>query len=377
MDTEITIIGAGIIGLAIAAKLSVQSDSLFVIEKHKMFGQESSSRNSEVVHSGIYYPRGSLKAILCVKGREKLYDYCETHEIAYNKCGKLIVATIPEEARQLIPILSEAHANGVTDALLVNRDRIQDLEPYIEAEQGIFFPSTGIVDSHSLMKSLESEAIRNGGNFVYNAEVFGVKRIEAGYEILMRDADGKKFTFTSAKVINSAGLSAGKITQSTGITDPNYRVYFWKGEYFSVGNGKHKFINRLIYPVPEKNRVGLGIHTTIDFDGRVKLGPNALFLERNEPEYSVDPEHAIQFYQAVQKFLPFLEPDDLYPDQAGVRPKLQKPGESIRDFIIVEESEKNFPGFVNLIGIESPGLTASLAIADYVSSLIFPHDQDK
>jgi L-2-hydroxyglutarate oxidase LhgO len=328
-----------------------------------------------VVHSGIYYPNGSLKAILCVEGRNKLYDYCERNNIAYRKCGKLIVATDPEEIAQLSSILTEAHANGVLDAFLADQDKIQDLEPHIYAQQGIFFPSTGIVDSHGLMKQLESDAILNGVNFVYNAEVNGLKRIKGGYEISIIDADTQKYTFTSERVINSAGLSAGSIAHSVGISDPYYQVYYWKGEYFSVGNGKHKFIDRLIYPVPEKNRVGLGIHTTVDLDGRVKLGPNALFLESNEPEYSVDPEHAVQFYQSVQKLMPFLEPDDLYPDQAGVRPKLQKPGDPIRDFIIKEESDRGLPGFVNLLGIESPGLTASLGIADYVTSLILQSDQ--
>jgi L-2-hydroxyglutarate oxidase LhgO len=222
------------------------------------------------------------------------------------------------------------------------------------------------------MKQLESDAIINGANFVYRAEVYGCKKIDNGYEISMHDADGKDFSFTTEKVINSAGLSADTFARIIGITDPEYTVFYWKGEYFSVGNGKHKLINRLIYPVPEKNRVGLGIHTTIDLDGRVKLGPNALYLESGVPEYSIDPEHASQFFNSVHKFLPFLEPGDLYPDQAGVRPKLQQPGDPVRDFLIREESDRELPGFINLLGIESPGLTAALAIAEYVTDLIFP-----
>jgi L-2-hydroxyglutarate oxidase LhgO len=370
VDTEITIIGAGVVGLAIAAKLSATCDSLFVVEKHTKFGQESSSRNSEVVHSGIYYPRNSLKAELCVQGREALYSYCNQHDIAYRKCGKLIVATTEEEVEQIEGIVAEAQKNGVNDGVMVDRDRIFELEPHIDAIRGVFFPSTGIVDSHGFMKQLESDAILNGANFVYGAEVYSCKRIRGGYEISMHDADGEDYTFTSQKLINAAGLSAGIIAQSAGIADPEYSVHFWKGEYFSVGNGKHKLINRLIYPVPEKNRVGLGIHTTVDLDGRVKLGPNALYLEKGVPEYSVDPEHAGQFLRSVHPFLPFLEPGDLYPDQAGVRPKLQKPGDPVRDFLIREESDRNLPGFINLIGIESPGLTASLAIADYVYELV-------
>ncbi len=372
MDSEVTIIGAGVVGLAIAAKLSSHYDSVFIIERHKKFGQESSSRNSEVVHSGIYYPPGSLKARLCVTGREKLYRYCDDHEIAYKKCGKLIVATDVSEEELLAGILREANANGVMDARMMDRDEIRQLEPHILARKAVFFPSTGIVDSYGLMKQLETEAIVNGANFVYNAEVLELHPVTGGYEIVLKDADGERFAFTSGLVVNSAGLSASQIAFSAGIPESAYPVYFWKGEYFSVVNGKHKLVNRLVYPVPEKDIVGLGIHTTVDLDGRLKLGPNALYLGQDEPDYTVDPHHVSQFYHATRKFLPFLEEQDLMPDQAGIRPKFQKPGDPVMDFLIREESDRNLSGLVNLIGIESPGLTACLSIADHVYGLLVP-----
>lgn len=372
LDSDVTIIGAGVVGLAIAAKLSSQCQSVFVIERHRKFGQESSSRNSEVVHSGIYYPAGSLKAQLCVDGREKLYRFCDRYDIAYRKCGKLIVATSNEETVRLEGILRDAHANGVKDARMVIPNEIHQLEPHINARKGIFFPSSGIVDSHSLMKQLETNAVANGVNFVYHAEVLGLKRTKEGYEIVIRDADGERFTFTSSKVINSAGLNSSGIARSAGIDEETYRVHYWKGEYFSVINGKHKLVDRLIYPLPERGITGLGIHATVDLDGRLKLGPNAVYLENGEEDYSVDPDHAGDFYRVARKFLPFLEEQDLLPDQAGIRPKLQKPGDPVRDFLIREESDKNLPGLVNLIGIESPGLTACLSIADYVAELLFP-----
>lgn len=375
LDSEVTIIGAGAVGLAIAAKLSGQYESVFVIERHRKFGQESSSRNSEVVHSGIYYPAGSLKARLCVDGREKLYRFCERHGIAYRKCGKLIVATDDSEAARLPGILRDAHANGVPDARMVNQAEIHRLEPHIHARKAVFFPSSGIVDSHSMMKQLETNAIVNGVHFVYHAEVLGLKRIAGGYEIVIKDADGEQFAFTSTVVINSAGLNASKIARSAGIDEDDYRVHYWKGEYFSVINGKHKLVNRLIYPLPERDITGLGIHTTVDLDGRLKLGPNTVYLEKGEEDYAVDPEHAVDFYRVAQKFLPFLEEQDLLPDQAGIRPKLQKPGDPVRDFLIREESERNLPGLVNLIGIESPGLTACLSIADYVAELLVPFQE--
>ncbi|MCK4677657.1 MAG: FAD-dependent oxidoreductase, partial [Bacteroidales bacterium] len=209
-----------------------------------------------------------------------------------------------------------------------------------------------------------------GSQIVYGAEVIGIEKIKNGYHVDMIDADKQKFNFSTKMIVNAAGLEAGKIAGYLGISDPDYRVYFWKGEYFGVGNGKNKYVSRLVYPVPEPNTVSLGIHTTVDLGGGLKLGPNAIWLADDNLDLKVDPAHSVDFFNTVKCFLPFLELDDLTPDQAGIRTKLQKPGDPIRDFIINEESNRNMPGLVNLLGIESPGLTACLAIADYVKDLL-------
>jgi L-2-hydroxyglutarate oxidase LhgO len=369
LDTAITLIGAGVVGLAIAARLSREYDDIVVIEKNKAFGQETSSRNSEVVHSGIYYPEGSHKARLCIQGREMLYRYCESKEIPYRKCGKLIVATDKEEEQQLASILARSEKNGVQSGKWIPGEAAKELEPNVEAIAALHFPESGIVDSHALMKELEKEAGSNGVEMAYNNEVSSISKIEDGYEVTVKDNQGH-FTFSTGIVINAAGLGAYDISCMLGVDHPHYRVYFWKGEYWGVGNGKHKMVNRLIYPVPEPNTTGLGIHATIDLNHGLKLGPNTIFLKNGELDYSVNPSGKQDFYESTKRFMPFLEPEDLHPDQAGIRPKLQKPGDPVRDFIIHHEKDCGFPNFINLLGIESPGLTACIAIGDYVYHMI-------
>ncbi len=358
------------VGLAIAAALKGKVSSLFVIERHEHFGMETSSRNSEVIHSGIYYRPGSLKARLCREGRELLYGYCREKEIPHKRCGKLIVATTSGEKEVLEGILETARANEVLDGELIGKDRISELEPHIQAEYAAFFPSSGIVDVHLLMQALEHEAVRGGAEMVYRTEVTAIQPIGGGYGVTLREGDGTTFEFTTRHLVNAAGLHAEEVARMAGIGDPTYRTYFWKGEYFALLNGKHKMIERLIYPVPELHTVGLGIHTTPDMQGRQKLGPNTIWLPDKQIDYRVDPTHAKEFFEKTHRFLPFLEPDDLAPDQAGIRPKLQRPGEPSRDFIIREESDRGLPGLVNLIGIESPGLTAALGIGRLVRKML-------
>jgi len=366
MDTNITIIGAGVVGLAIAAKLSERFSDVFVLEKHEKFGQETSSRNSEVVHSGIYYPSNSLKACLCVEGNKMLYDYCEKNDINHKKCGKLVVATDQYEEVVLQKVFKQSKVNGVLDGLLLSKDQALKLEPNIFCTAAIFYPSTGIVDSHGLMKQLESDAKINQTTFAYNSEVVGIEKLDDGFSITVKEANGT-YSFTANTVINAAGLGSDTLAKLSGTFHPSYQLYFWKGSYFAVGNGKNKLINHLIYPVPHENITGLGVHATLDLNHGMKLGPDATFLENKLIDYSVDKTKRAGFYKAARKFLPFLEEGDLHPDQAGIRPKLQKPGDSFRDFIIKDEQAKGMPGFINLIGIESPGLTSCLSIAKMVS----------
>jgi L-2-hydroxyglutarate oxidase LhgO len=370
MDVGITIIGAGVIGLAIAEKLSEENDNVFLIEKHPTFGQETSSRNSEVIHAGIYYTKNSLKSMLCVEGKRLLYDYCKKYDVPFNNCGKLIVATSEEEISVIEGIRQTAIKNGVDDLSVMDKGQITEMEPNIFALKALFSPSTGIVDSHSLMKQYETNTINNGGQIVYGSEVTGIKKIKDGYEITLLDADKNRYIFTSGIVINSAGLASDKISEMVGIEDENLRILFCKGEYFRVNPPKNKLINRLIYPVPHPNMEGIGIHITIDMGGGVKLGPDVKYLESNVYDYKLTVSKQEAFYLSAKKFLPFLEYEDIAPEMAGIRPKIQKPGEPLRDFYIKEESERGYPGFINLIGMESPGLTSSIAIAKYVKELI-------
>ena len=315
-------------------------------------------------------PKEALKSKLCVEGKWLHYEFCKKHDIPYNNCGKLIVATSEEEIKIIEDIQRTALKNGVDDLKLIDKDQIASMEPHIFALKALFSPSTGIVDSHSLMKQYETNAVNNGCNIVYGSEVKAIKKIAKGYEVTLLDADNKEYSFTSGIIINSAGLTADKISEMVGIEDENLKIQFCKGEYFRVNPPKNKLIKHLVYPVPHHNMEGIGIHVTLDMAGGVKLGPDVKYLDTNEYDYKLTPSKQKAFFESARKFLPFLEFDDLSPEMAGIRPKIQKPGEPLRDFYISEESEKGYPGFINLIGMESPGLTSSIAIAKYVNKLI-------
>jgi L-2-hydroxyglutarate oxidase LhgO len=369
-DVKITIIGTGVIGLAIAEKLTKTYTDVFVIEKHSTFGQETSSRNSEVIHAGIYYPQGSLKARLCVEGKQLLYDFCTKYEVPFRKCGKLIVATSEEEVPVIEGVRQTAIRNGVDDLVVLERDQVAEMEPSIYAVKALLSPSTGIIDSHSLMKQFETNTCNNGGQVVYGSEVIAIEKTDDGYGITLKDADGRKYTFTSEKIINAAGLHSDLVSEMIGIKDESLKIIYCKGEYFRINPPKNRLLNRLIYPVPHPKLEHIGVHVTVDMGGGVKLGPDVKYLESNIQDYTLTPSKQEAFYLAAKKFLPFLEFDDISPEMAGIRPKLQKPGEQIRDYYIMEESGRGYPGFINLIGMESPALTSSIAIADYVYKLI-------
>jgi L-2-hydroxyglutarate oxidase LhgO len=370
MDVNITIIGAGVVGLAIASHLSSKYDNIFVIERHKQFGQETSSRNSEVIHSGIYYPTGSLKAKMCVRGRELLYQTCKAENILFNNCGKLIVATEENELEALKALQQKAIENNVHDLQLIDRDQVLEMEPHISAIKALFSPSTGIIDTHGLMKHFEKTSNLNGVNFAYHSKVQDISKQKDGYLVVLKDADGTPFKFTSSIVINCAGLESDLISNMVGIVNDDYKIFFCKGEYFKINPPKNRLVNRLVYPVPGHKLVGLGIHSTIDLSGGLKLGPSAFYLDENTYDYSINSDNSFEFYKSARKFLPFIEHEDLSPEMAGIRPKIQAPGSNTKDFVIRNEEDKGFPNFINLIGIESPGLTSSMAIAEYVETII-------
>ncbi|TGE33297.1 NAD(P)/FAD-dependent oxidoreductase [Desulfosporosinus sp. Sb-LF] len=369
---DVLIIGAGVVGLAVAAELSKQfkDKSLVLLEQHSKFGQETSSRNSEVIHSGIYYPTGSLKAKLCVEGNQRLYQFCREWEIPHKRIGKLIIARNETEIPALESILAQGRKNGVSDLEILDRDQITKLEPNIRADAAILSPSTGIIDSHKLMLRLEWLALERGAIIAYNHEVMKVDSKGNEYYVTYRNPTGQLESIHCSWLINCAGLNSDRIVSSLGINidEIGYRIYPCKGEYFSVTNTKSSLVSRLIYPPPLKELKGLGIHATKTLDGRLRFGPNAFYVETLE--YNVNENHAQEFYNAANTYMPFLNPSDLHPDMAGIRPKIQAPGDPFRDFIVCHEVEHGFEGLINLVGIESPGLTSSLALAEIVKGYV-------
>ena len=370
---DIVIIGAGVIGLAIAKELSggKKQYRLAVLERHDSFGSETSSRNSEVVHGGMYYPNGSLKARLCVEGRRLLYENCQAHKIAYKKTGKLIIATVRDELKDLERLFSQGKNNGVERLKMYAADEIKSRESGLCGIAALFSGETGIVDSHRLMEFFFDTAKNNGVIVAFQSEVTGIEKLTQGYKILVRNND-EIVEIQSRIVINCAGLDSDTIAQKAGfdIKRYNYELYYCKGEYFRIMNSKAKRLDILAYPVPKPKSGGLGIHVTPDLGGALRLGPDNTYLNNRLKNYSVDETKRHGFYTSISRFMPFVDENDLIPDTAGIRPKLEKEGGDFRDFVIQEESDKGFPGFINLIGIESPGLTASLAIANYVKKMI-------
>jgi len=368
--SDITIIGAGVVGLAIAAQVAGQRKAVYLLEKNERFGQEISSRHSGVIHSGIYYPAGSLKAKLCVEGNHLLYELCPKHGIGHKKLGKLIVATSDEETGQLQELKEKGEINGAVGLTIISRRELKKLEPNVEGIAALLSPSTGIIDSHALMEYFVARAKDGGAEVAYNKEVVGIEKLGNGYKVTVDEGDTGKFSFETRILINCAGLYCDKIAELAGIdiNKAGYRLHYCKGEYFSVGGVKSKLVKRLIYPVPELKGTGLGVHVTLDLEGRMRLGPNAEYVD--SIDYSVDGRDKKAFCDSVKRVLPFIEYEDLEPEMAGIRPKLQGPGGDVKDFVIRDESDRGLPGFINLIGIESPGLTSSPAIAKYVAGMV-------
>ncbi|MBE7411778.1 MAG: NAD(P)/FAD-dependent oxidoreductase [Leptospiraceae bacterium] len=361
IDFEFTVIGAGVVGLSIAKSLTEKSKSVLVIEKENKIGTGISSRNSQVIHAGMYYPTNSLKAKLCVEGNRLMYEYCDKKNISHSKIGKYIVAVNKEDEYRLEDIFQQGQINGVEGLLWKSKKEMESVEPNVKATKAIFSPNTGIVDVHSFMNSMELDILQNRGEFAFNHTVSGIEKKESGYRISLRCGDEEN-SVSSKYVINSAGLYSDTIAKLAGldIQEENYTLHFCKGDYFRYS--KRGMVNKLIYPVPSKNLFGLGVHATLELDGSIKFGPDVEYLKEKNEVYSVDFNKRESFFKAVSEYLSGIKIEDLHPDQSGIRPKLQGEGELFRDFVISEETEKGLPGFINLIGIESPGLTSSLAI---------------
>lgn len=362
MDADLTIIGAGVIGLAIASEFADNKLRLYILEKNGSHGLGISSRNSEVIHAGIYYPYGSLKANLCIEGRELIYETCKKENIPHRRLGKLIIATSANEISAIEELLQNGTGNGVKCISILDQRQIRQIEPAIKAVGALFSPDTGVLSAHGLMDYYLRKAKNKGAEIAFGTEVKGIGRVQDGYHISTFNTAGEVFEFTSERVINAAGLQSDIVAKMTG-TD--YSHEYCKGDYFSISTAGPDIVKRLIYPVPEKDHVGLGVHLTIDLNGRMRLGPDAVYIDRIE-DYKVDCNKCDIFYESAVKFLPFLRREDVVPDMSGIRPKLQKKGEGARDFVISED----LPGFVNLVGIESPGLTAAPAIARYVKKIV-------
>jgi L-2-hydroxyglutarate oxidase LhgO len=360
------VVGAGVVGLAVARALALTGREVVALEREAAIGTGTSSRNSEVVHAGIYYPADSLKAQLCVQGKAMLYAYCAERGIAHQRCGKLIVATTASQLAALPTIVEKARANGVDDLELLDRAQAQAMEPALACLGAVWSPSSGIVDSHALMLSLQGDLEHAGGLVACHAAVRSMAVRDDGIEVLT--ADGLRLL--ARTVVNAAGLDACALAQRIDGLDPRHvpRAWYAKGSYFTLA-GRAPF-QRLIYPAPEPDRhlAGLGVHLTIDLGGQAKFGPDVQWTD-DPTDWQVDPARGGAFYAEVRRYWPALPDGALLPGYAGIRPKISGPNEPAADFLIQGPDAHGVPGLVNLFGIESPGLTSSLAIAERVREI--------
>jgi L-2-hydroxyglutarate oxidase LhgO len=363
-SVECVVIGAGVVGLAVARALVTLGRETLVLERHPTIGWETSSRNSEVIHAGLHYPAGSLKALTCVRGREQLYSYCESRGVAYERCGKLIVATNRAQIADLARIRDAAQRNGVSDLKELNGREVRALEPELACVGALLSPSTGILDTHGYMLALQGDAEAHGATFAFRTPVAELKQVPAG--VAVRCEGTVDDWIQSRWVVNSAGLGAVQLaTRTEGYPLQRLpRAYFAKGSYFSLA-GRAPF-DRLVYPVPEPG--GLGVHLTLDLAGQARFGPDVEWVD--SIDYRVDPQRSERFYGAIRSYWPSLPAGALQPAYSGIRPKISGPGEPARDFVIEGPEDHGVAGLINLLGIESPGLTSSLSIAEHVAAII-------
>lgn len=366
-DIDCIVVGAGVVGLAIARALALSGREVMVVEAAEGIGTGTSARNSEVIHAGIYYPAGSLKAKLCVQGRHMLYAYCAEKGVAHKKIGKLIVATSQEEIPKLTDILHKARINGVDDMALLTAEQAMALEPALFCTAALLSPSTGIIDSHGLMLAYQGDAENAGAQCVFHTPLeSGRVREGGGFELQFGGAEA--MSLSCNVLINASGLHAPTLARRIeGIpaaSIPN--EYLCKGSYFTL-QSRAPF-TRLIYPTP--HHAGLGVHLTLDLGGQAKFGPDTEWIDR--VDYDIDPSRCDGFYEAVRSYWPGMQDGSLSPGYTGIRPKVSGPHEPAADFMIVGQATHGIPGLVNLFGIESPGLTSSLAIAEETLARLHP-----
>ncbi|HEY0837560.1 MAG TPA: NAD(P)/FAD-dependent oxidoreductase [Azospirillum sp.] len=364
---ECVVVGAGVVGLAVARRLALAGREVVVLEAAETIGTGTSSRNSEVVHAGIYYPTGSLKARLCVAGRDALYAFCRGHGVEHKRLGKLIVATDESQIPKLDAIRRQAAANGVDDLRAVDAAEAMAMEPNLRCVAALLSPSTGIVDSHGVMLALQGDAEAHGAVLAFRSPLASA-RVEDGC-ITVEVGGAEPMTLACSVLVNAAGLGAWDVASAVaglpaGAVPPKFLA---KGNYYALGQGRSPF-SRLVYPVPEDG--GLGVHLTLDLAGQARFGPDVEWLAGGAFDYSVDPRRADGFYASIRRYWPDLPDDALVPAYCGIRPKLSGPGAPAADFLIQGPAAHGVPGLVNLFGIESPGLTACLAIADAVAEAL-------
>ena len=368
-QVDAVVIGAGVVGLAVGRALAMRGLETLVLEREHAIGTGISSRNSEVIHAGLYYPAGSLKARLCVRGKQLLYAFCASHGVAHRRCGKLVVATSPEQLPGLRELQAKAAANGVDDLRWLTREEAVALEPALRCEAALLSPSTGIVDSHGLMLALQGDLERHGGAVAFGAAVSAVSPMNSANSenpsLPLHRVHTAEMTLAARVVVNAAGLHAPQVAASIeGLPTPPV-ARFSKGCYFAL-QGRAPF-SRLVYPLPQD--AWLGVHLTLDLGGQARFGPDAQWLDVARPEdidYAVDPARADVFYDDVRRYWPDLPDGALQPAYSGVRPKIHGPDQPAPDFRIDGPAQHGVPGLVNLMGIESPGLTSALAIAEEV-----------
>jgi L-2-hydroxyglutarate oxidase LhgO len=372
LRTDTLVIGAGVIGLAVARELAAAGRDVVVLERHTGPGMETSSRNSEVIHAGIYYPPGTLKARLCAPASAELYAWCDAHRVACRRIGKFIVATGPDEEPELARLLEVGAVNGVAGLRYASASELAREEPDVRATAALWSPNTGIVDTHALVSSLEQAALDHRAIIAYGHAYASAELAGSRYVIRCTDATGAETVIEAGAVVNCAGLDADEIAAGTGIDidAARYRQVFVKGCYFRLREGSQVRPRHLVYPVPNPALTGLGVHVTVDLAGGVRFGPDVEFLAERRADYHVPPARAALFAERAARYLPALRADDLRPDQSGIRPRRVLPGGAVPDFVIAEESARGLPGWINLIGMESPGLTCCLAIAREVKALM-------